>query len=50
MVSLNRLFVTIYKNKALFRSKKWIAICISVQWVFAALIPLPVMASNSNVI
>jgi hypothetical protein len=50
MVSLNRLFAMVYKNKALFRTKKWIAICVSVQWVFAALICLPVVASNPNVI
>jgi hypothetical protein len=30
-VSLNRLFAVVYKNKALFRKKKWIAICVTVQ-------------------
>jgi hypothetical protein len=50
MVSLNRLISMIYKNKALFLTKKWIAICVSIQWVFAALIPLPVIATDPYVI
>ncbi len=50
MVSLNRLISMIYKNKALFLTKKWIAICVSIQWVFAALLPLPVIATDPYVI
>jgi hypothetical protein len=50
MVSLNRLISMVYKNKALFRTKKWIAICISIQWVFAALIILPVIVTDPYVI
>jgi hypothetical protein len=50
MVSLNRLIYIVYKNKALFRTNKWIAICVSIQWVFAALIPLPVIATDPYVI
>ncbi len=46
MVSLSRLFTVVYRNKALFRTKKWVAICISVQWIFAALIPLPTFGSS----
>jgi hypothetical protein len=46
MVSINRLFAVIYKNKTLFRTKKWVAICVSVQWIFAATIPLPTFASS----
>jgi len=49
MVSLNRLFTIIYKNKVFFRTKKWGAICISAQWIFGALMPSPVLASNVNV-
>jgi hypothetical protein len=50
MVSLNRLISMIYKNKALFRTKKWIAICVSIQWVFSALIILPVIVTDPYVI
>jgi hypothetical protein len=49
IVSLNRLFTIIYKNKALFRTNKWAAICISAQWIFGALMPSPIFASNMNV-
>jgi hypothetical protein len=50
MVSLNRLIAMVYRNKALFRTKKWIAICVSIQWVFAALLPLPVIDTDPYVI
>jgi hypothetical protein len=50
VVSLNRLLIIVYKNKALFRTNKWAGICISAQWIFGALIPLPVLASNYSVI
>jgi hypothetical protein len=46
IVSLNRLFIIIFPNKAIFRNKTWVAICVSVQWIFAALIPLPTLASS----
>jgi hypothetical protein len=50
MVSLNRLFTIVYKNKALFRTKKWVAICVSAQWILAVIIPLPALAINVDVI
>jgi len=50
MVSLNRLFSIVYKNKALFRTKRWVAICISAQWILAAIISLPALAINIDVI
>ena len=49
VASWNRLFSVVYKNKALFRTKKWVAICVCVQWVFALLIPLPLLASSFTV-
>jgi hypothetical protein len=49
IVSLNRLFCVVYKNKALFRTKKWVAICVCVQWIFALLIALPLLASSFTV-
>jgi len=50
MVSLSRLFNIIFKNKAFFRTKRWSVICISAQWIFATLIPLPVLISDTKVI
>jgi hypothetical protein len=50
MVSLNRLFTIVYKNKAFFRTKKWVAVCVSAQWILAVLIPLPALATNVDVI
>ena len=46
VVSLNRLFCIMYPNKPIFRKKIWVVICVSSQWVFAALIPLPTFASS----
>jgi hypothetical protein len=50
MVSLNRLFNIIYKNKAFLHTKRWSVICISAQWIFATLIPLPILTSDIKVI
>jgi hypothetical protein len=49
MVSLNRLFTIVYNSKALFCTKNWVAICVTAQWIFAALIPLPTFASSIQV-
>ncbi|CAF1185130.1 unnamed protein product [Adineta steineri] len=46
MVSLNRLFIVVYKNKVFFQNKIWIAICISTQWIFVTLIALPTLRSS----
>jgi len=50
LISLNRLFTMVYKNKALFRTKKWVAVCVSAQWILGALISLPTLATNVDVI
>jgi hypothetical protein len=50
LVSLNRLFAIVYKNKAFFRTKRWVAVCVSAQWVAGALMPAPALASNRDVI
>jgi len=49
LVSINRLFTIVYKNKPFFRTKKWVAVCVTAQWILAALIPLPALASNRDV-
>jgi hypothetical protein len=50
MVSLNRLFTIVYKNKPFFRTKKWVAVCVTAQWILAVLIPLPALTTNVDVI
>ncbi len=45
-VSLNRLFAVVYHNKVLFRTKKWVGVCMSIQWISGVLIPLPQFASS----
>jgi len=50
LVSINRLFTIVYKNKPFFRTKKWVAVCVSAQWILAALVPSPALATNRDVI
>jgi hypothetical protein len=50
VVSLNRLFTIVYKNKALFRTKKWVAICVTAQWILGALLPLAAFTTTVEVI
>jgi len=50
MVSLNRLFTIVYKNKVFFRTKKWVVACVTVQWILAAVLPLPALTENVDVI
>ncbi|CAF2938660.1 unnamed protein product [Rotaria sp. Silwood2] len=45
-ISLNRLFAIVYPNKAFFRTKTWVAICMCIQLIYGLLIPLPQFASN----
>jgi hypothetical protein len=49
VVSLNRLFTIVYRNKALFRTKLWVVICISIQWFIGFLLPLPSFGSSLEV-
>ena len=46
VVSLNRLFSIVYPDKAIFRTKVWVAICVVLQWTVAMLVPLPTFASS----
>jgi hypothetical protein len=50
LVSLNRLLTIVYTNIALFRTKGWAGICVSVQWIIVALIFFPILFSNAEVI
>ncbi|CAF1382600.1 unnamed protein product [Adineta ricciae] len=46
IVSLNRLCAIRYHRSVVFRKKKWAIMCIVVQWLFAAIIPLPQFGSS----
>ena len=50
IVSLNRLFINVCRNNALFRTKKWVGICVGAQWLLGCLLPLPTFASSLEVI
>jgi hypothetical protein len=50
MTSFNRLLSIVYPNKRLFRTKRWVAICIGVQWILGALTPSPILFLNADVI
>ena len=43
-VSIHRLCCVVYYRKNLFKTKKWIAICILVQWVFGIVCMLPILS------
>jgi hypothetical protein len=49
-VSLTRLFTIVYKNKPFFQTKRWAAICVSAQWIFTALLPVPILFLDGEVI
>ena len=40
--SINRCFSVVYFNKHLFKTKKWVLICIVTQWIFGFLVILPI--------
>lgn len=43
-VSIHRLCCVVYYRKNLFKTKKWIAICILAQWVFGIICMLPILS------
>ncbi|CAF1448505.1 unnamed protein product [Adineta ricciae] len=46
IASLNRLLAIVYHTTVLFRTTKWILMCIVVQWIIAILISLPTFTSS----
>ena len=41
IVSFNRLCVIVFHNKRLFKTGRWIAMCVVCQWILAAVVSLP---------
>jgi hypothetical protein len=41
LVCIRRLCIIIYSQKTLLKTKKWVFICVGVQWIFSAIIALP---------
>lgn len=48
-VSIYRLCCVVYYRKNLFKTKKWIAICILTQWILGIVCMLPIMAGIETV-
>lgn len=40
--SVNRLCAVVYSNRALFKKKRWLIICIVGQWIFGTLLIMPI--------
>ncbi len=37
-------------NGQVFQTKRWAGVCVSAQWIFAALLPVPILFLNGDVI
>lgn len=46
VASLNRLFAVLYHSKALFQTKRWVATCICIQWIYGLVIAAPLFRSS----
>ena len=49
VASLNRLLAIVYHARVLFRTMKWILMCIAIQWIIAITIALPTFTSSLEV-
>lgn len=49
-VSINRFCIILYNNKLLFKTQRWVFICISVQWLMGFIVLLPLISINGQVI
>jgi hypothetical protein len=47
--TVHRFCAILYHRKALFQTKKWVAMCISIQWIAQFLISLPFVFENDDV-
>ena len=41
VVSFNRLCMIVFHNKRIFKTGRWVAMCIASQWILAAIVSLP---------
>lgn len=49
-VSINRFCIILYNNKLLFKTQRWVFICIGIQWLIGMIMPLPLLVVNGQVI
>jgi hypothetical protein len=49
MVSIHRLCCIVYHNKVYFKSKQWVLMCVTCQWMVGLVIPLPIFIINQAV-
>lgn len=47
--SIHRYFSIVHHNNAIFKTKKWAAICIAAQWIGVCLLSLPFIFQKTNV-
>ncbi len=49
VVSVHRLCIIIYPQKLLLKTKKWVLICIGIQWTFNTIAALPMFSMSAQV-
>jgi len=49
VVSVHRLCIIIYPQKLLLKTKKWVLICIGIQWTFDTIAALPMFSMSAQV-
>ena len=49
MFSIHRLCCIVYHNKVFFKSKQWVLMCVTCQWMVGLIIPLPLFIRNQAV-
>ncbi len=49
VVSVHRLFIIIYPQRPLLKTKKWVFICIGIQWTFDTIAALPMFSMSAQV-
>jgi len=47
--SVHRFCSIVYHNRPLFKTKKWTAICIAIQWIVVLMLSLPFVLQKTNV-
>lgn len=49
IISIHRYFYIVHHTKRYFKSKQWLCLSISIQWIVGLIIPLPIFARNLSV-
>ena len=49
VVSIHRLCCIVHHNNGFYWSKRWMLLCVAIQWAVGLILPLPVFTRNSSV-